>query len=288
MRHGVSMYGAVMAYNDLNRLYDTSLRKYGHSIFRVWATWERDQVGNTVSGYRCINADGSVNATNITRLKSVIARFASWGGTTDVTMGAKAGQLGMNSFAAQKTGVTNLVTQLRGVNGIWCIDVANEAIAAGYSDAQIAELLKAARAADSSRGGLTVSLDGPASTVASRYLGVVKALGSGWKSYLQMYAPHFGPRNSSLAKSTESNIRTLKSTLAAYPLSVYAQEEGRWGYPYTKEQDYYDSAGGAKRAGAVAYIIHNSAGYDLRTKTFWAQLNPTEQKVVNLLPGKIG
>lgn len=289
MKYGISMYGAVMAHDNLARIDDTTLRKYGYSLFRVWATWERDYTGNTVSGYRVLSNSGSVDATNLQRLKNVIARIAAWGGVVDVTIGAKAGQLGMASFNAHKTGVTNLVTALRGIKGIWCLDVANEFIAAGYTDAQVADLLKTARAADAGRGGLTASADGPASTIVTRYKGVVKALGSGWKSYLGMYAPHFGPRTSSSAGATESNVKAVKSGMAANPLDIYAQEEGRWNNPFKTEAEFYTSAAGAKRGGAVAYVLHNAAGYDLRTKTFLSQLvKPPEYNAVNLMPGKTG
>ena len=286
MRYGVSMYGGVMAYDDLSRIDDTSLRKYGYSIFRVWATWERDAAGNIISGYRCINADGTLNSTNVTRLKNLIARVKNWGGAVDVTMGAKAGRNGMNSFSAQKTGVTNLVTALRGVGGIYCIDLANEYPSAGYTDAQAAELLVAARAADGSRGGFTVSCDGPASSIVTHYKAVIAALGKNWKNYLGMFAPHFNPQDQNLAKNTEANVRTLKSGMSATPLSVYVQEEGYWNHPYTKVEDYYTESAGCRTGGAVAYTFHTLAGFDLRTKHFLDQLNPTEKTAVNLLTSK--
>lgn len=288
MRYGVSMYGGVMAYNGLSRLDDTSLRKYGYSLFRVWATWERDYAGNTVTGYRVINNDGTLNSTNLQRLKDVIARVAAWGGVVDVTMGAKNTKNGMASISAQQTGVTNLVTGLRGVKGIWCIDVANEFPSAGYTDAQVANLLRAARAADSSRGGLTASADGTASAIVSRYKGVISALGANWKSYLQMYTPHFNPQDANLARNTEANVLALKNGMSGKYQGIYVQEEGYWTHPYRSETDYYTEAIGAKRAGAVAYTFHTLAGFDLRTKTFLQQLQPVEKTACNLVPTKAG
>lgn len=286
MRYGVSMYGGVMAYNDLSRIDDTTLRKYGYSIFRVWATWERDYAGNLVNGYRVVNSNGTIDATNLQRLKNVIARVKAWGGAVDVTIGAKNTRNGMASFSAQKTGVTNLVTALRGIGGIYCIDLANEYIAAGYTDAQAAELLVAARAADGSRGGFTVSADGSASTLVTRYKGLIAALGKNWKSYLGMYAPHFTPQDQNLAKNTAANVTTLKNGMAATPLPIYVQEEGYWNHPYTKAEDYYTESAGCRTGGAVAYTFHTLAGFDLRTKHFLDQLNPTEKTAVNLLTTK--
>lgn len=286
MRYGVSMYGGVMAYNDFNRISDTTLRKYGYSIFRVWTTWDMDKNGNPVSGYRVINTNGSIDATNLTRLKNLIARIVNWGGSVDVTIGARAGLVGMPNFTSHKAGVTNLVTALRGVKGIYCIDVANEFIAAGYTDSQVAQLLQAARAADGSRGGFTASADGAPSTVVARYIGIIKSLGSNWQSYLGMVSPHTAPRDKSQARNTQSNVTAIKNGLAAYNLQVYMQEEGRWNNPYTTEQEYYDSAAGARKAGAAAYILHNSAGYDLRTKSWESQLTATEAKVLPFVPLK--
>ena len=288
MRYGVSMYGAIMAHPTFNNVGDFDLKKYGYSIFRAWATWERDYAGNLVTGYRVVNSDGSLNSGNLQKLKDFIAHIKAWGGAVDVTIGAKNTRNGMSSFSAQKTGVTNLVTALRGIGGIYCIDLANEYPSAGYTDAQAAELLVAARAADGSRGGFTVSCDGPASSIVTHYKAVIAALGKNWKNYLGMFAPHFNPQDQNLAKNTEANVRTLKSGMSGTYLPIYVQEEGYWNHPYTKETDYYTEAIGAKKGGAVAYTLHTLAGFDLRTKSFWSQLKPAEQTAVNLVPTKAG
>lgn len=280
---GVSMYGAVMAYNDLTRLDASKLKSYGYNLMRVWVTWERDYAGNPVTGYRVVNSNGTIDATNLQRLKNVISYLRGMGIYVDVTIGAKNTRNGMESFSAQKTGVTNLVTALRGIGGIYCIDLANEYPSAGYTDAQAAELLVAARGADGSRGGYTVSCDGPASSVVTHYKAVIAALGKNWMSYLGMFTPHFNPQDKNLAKNTQTNVRTLISGMSATPLPVYVQEEGYWTHPYTTENEYYLEYSGARMGGAFGYTFHTLAGFDLRTKHFLPQLSATEAKVVPIL-----
>lgn len=285
MKYGVSYYGGVGAPTSRYQSDQTYLRKLGFSLFRVWANWG----WNTLSE-RVIKNDGTLDATNLNKLKAFIAYTKSWGGSVDVTIGcggALSPNIGFASYNAHKAGVTNLVTALRGISGIYCIDVANEYPSNNLSSAQAAELLKLARAADGSRGGFTVSVDGPAtSRVVPKYKEVISALGKNWQSYLGMYAPHFNPQDKNLAKNTEANVKALKSGMASYPLSIYVQEEGYWNHPYTTEQEYYDESRGCRVGGATAYTLHTLAGFDLRTKSFVQQLVPTEAKVLPFVPLK--
>ena len=278
MRAGISYFNAARASSTIYQGDVNTLSAYKITHYRVWASWDKNG-----SSSRVVKTDGTLDATRTTTLKNFIAYVKSKGGTVDVTLGSGNTTNGFPSFSAHKTGVTNLVTTLRGVAGIWNIDVANE-YPVHYTDAQAAELLQAARAADGSRGGFTASIDGDAnSRIVPHYKGLISALGSNRKNYLGLVAPHFGPRTSSLARNTLTNVKNVNSGLSTYKPQVYLQEEGRWNNPNTSAQEYYDSFQGARNGGAVLWILHTAAGYDLTSKSLISQLNSTEKTVLTYL-----
>jgi Cellulase (glycosyl hydrolase family 5) len=236
------------------------------------------------------NPDGSMKNTQF--LLDLIRAADSRGMAVDVTI-----LMSGSNPASAATAVANAVTLLKNEPNVF-FDLVNEH--ADDTDPSlrwshdhfptIQNLFKAARAA-SPNGIYTVSSSSGDNhillaneTVNATNINQELQLG------VQVLTPHFS-RAPNWYDLTETRVQTVKNYLASQGKNIplYLQEEARrdstWIMP-TKDH-FLQAANEAFIAGAAGWIFHTEAGFDMRTSTWFQNLNSVETAVVNELAAQL-
>ena len=232
------------------------------------------------------NADGSMKNTQT--LLDLVRAAGARGIIVDVTI-----LMSASNPTSAETAVTNAVALLKNEPNVF-FDLANEhgddtnpsARWSHYHFPVMQALFNAVRAVNpngiytvsSSSGDNHILLSNE--TVGSTNINEELELG------VQMLTPHFR-RSTDWYDLTASRVRTVKNYLAAVGknIPVYLQEEARrdpeWIMP-TKDH-FLHAVREAWTAGAAGWVFHTAASFDLRTNTWFENLDSVEVAVVNEL-----
>ena len=257
------------------------LRSWGVNDVRVWADWRRP----------VYDADGRLTAAGARCLVALARRLEARGLVFELVL-LRPGQLPgqsaarFTSAAARERAVANLTRAMLPFR-LALFDVFNEHdhphgpithADAGRLRDIVKDIDPARLVTMSSTGSHIVGPDGSISAADGANLRAEVL-----ETRVDIVAVHL-PRTDDWARATQSRVLALRATLQSMRLvvPVYLNEENRAGAggPTPAAEDYWRAAQGAKAAGAVGWVFHTDAGFDLTAHPFLAALRPPERRAL--------
>ena len=273
--NSVSYYGCFGAPLDRIQRDLTRFRAKGFGNARCWVTWSGRWAPPDATLFR---RDGSMIPERAALGDAILDFAASIGVSLDFTF---SGEM-LDGMSAHKAAVRAVLTRWGNHPALRLVDVENEAedCSDGCIDAvQFADLMSVARSVPHSA---LVSASVSGSTVPDSY----RALFARTRGDLLL--PHFQRDKGWGAKEGD---RARELARAVPGLAIYHQEPARRGQQLSYDKgdwtvaDFEAGFKTAKAAGSVGECFHTQAGFDVRTRDAWDQLDSVERQVVESVDG---
>ena len=253
---GISYYGGCGAPAEFVKADFEDMRAAGFNWVRVWAVWP--YFGEDMS---VIGPSGEIRAPYMSRLRNLIVLADEMGMIVDVTFTPRQPVVQFNpatqqdaNFAAYERGIVAVARQLKPYRNIY-FDLGNERDvrdARFVSTAQIATLRAGVKEIEPER--LVTASCVPRDANAMRKLTAIAAL--------DFITPHLS-RNASAPSHTFDQTAMFFAWMdeVGRRVPVHYQEPFRRGYNDWQPgaADYLTDLGGAVRAGAAGWCLHNGA-----------------------------
>lgn len=266
-----SYYGCLGAPIDRIQRDLTRFRSKGFGNARCWVTWY-EKYSPAASLFR---ADGSIIEEKAALLSAALDFGASIGVSFDLTF--ERNLLG-NSSTAHKAAVRTLLSRWGTHPALRLVDLENEAedCSDGCLDASsFADLMALARSIPHT-ALVSASISGP--EVPDDYRAIFA------KTRGDLLLPHF-QRDKGWGGKEGDRARELARAMPG--LAIYHQEPARRGGALGYDAgswsvaDFEAGFRTAKAAGSVGECFHTQAGFDVRTRDAWDQLDAVERQVVD-------
>lgn len=291
----ISLYGLLAAPLDRAKRDLSRFRAAGFGNARVWIDW--DYFG--VTGARALDRDGNFVEPIARKLDELMLYGVTIGMSFDLTMhaaGYNAHPKGGEGYdiAEHKRAVKNTLSRWGLQSPFRILDMANEAEVRGQgghgspdtghvSPGRFLELMTVARSVPRKcLVGVSISPGGDYDDVILNYKAICR------DTKPEILLPHFGRKSGWGAKEGPQGAALAK----AFPgLFVHHQEPARNGHstqpgmwPVSEFEAAFKST---QAAGAVGCCLHTDAGFDMRERDAWDQLDAVERQVVDSLKGWI-
>ena len=291
----ISLYGIIGAPLDRAKRDLDRFRAAGCGNARVWIDWDHQGI----TGCRALDRDGNFIEPNASRLDAILDYAASIGMSLDLTMHAagyefrKVGDEGYD-ITEHKRALRNLLTRWGKHPALRIVDVANEAEVRGpspgsgspgaghVSPARFAELMAVARSVPHAcLVGVSISGGGDhPDDVVANYQSIFRDTKG------EILLPH-GDRRPGWGARTGTLTDDLERTFPG--IAVHHQEPARNGHSSQPGEwsvaEFEASFRTARASGSVGCCLHTDAGFDMRSRDAWDQLDGTERQVVAALKG---
>lgn len=271
-----SYYGGASATGPTIRADMERFAELGFNHVRVWAVWPIPDASASI-----VRRDGSVNAVRLARLERLLELARDEGITVDVTFAYGWAPVSDGGFDAYLDAIREVARALVPHRNA-LFDLGNERDVRDerhLEPEEVRRLADAVREIDPER---LVTASNAAETERTAPANCEELLAA---ADIDFCAPHF-LRNEVWATETERRVRSLREALdsAGYRRPIHLQEDNRRrdGAGPSK-RDFITALGGAHAGGAAGWCFHTEAGFDLTSRSFFAQLDPVELDTIDEL-----